>query len=88
LPTALAVILFFAFVGLLRWCGDGQAETCTDPVRTRELYGDAVRWIVAGAVIGSGILALAPWGRVRARLFVGLAVASATIGVGLLYLAL
>lgn len=88
LPTALGVILFCAFVGLLRWCGDGQAETCSDPVRTQELYGDAVRWIVAGAVVGGGILALAPWGRVRARLFVGLGVAAATIGAGLLYLAL
>lgn len=88
LPTALGVILFCAFIGLLRWCGDGQAETCSDPVRTQVLYGDAVRWIVAGALIGGGILALAPWSRVRERLFVGLGVAAAAIGAGLLYLAL
>lgn len=87
-PASLGVILFCAFVGLLRWCGDGQAETCGDPVRTSELYGDAVRWIIAGALGGGIIIALAPWGPVRARLIAGAAVVSAVIGAGLLYLAL
>ena len=86
-PLALAVIAFCSFIGLLRWCDDG-VETCDDSERTRELLRDAIGWIVAGAVISGAIIAIAPWGRIRARLIAGSATAVLVICAGLVYLAL
>jgi len=87
IPLAGLVIGFCAIVGLLFWCGDGEAESCKDPVLTAELYEWAVRWIVTGALIGGGIIAAA-WGRVRWRLLAGGLVAVAVTIAGLIYLAL
>jgi hypothetical protein len=87
-PSALAVIAFCSTVGLLFWCGDGAAESCDDPERTGELLAHAVRWIVAGGVISGAIIAVAPWGRIRARLIAGIATAVLVIGAGLIYLSL
>lgn len=88
IPLAAVVIGSFGIIGLLFWCGDGQAESCKDPVRTAELHQHAVRWIVTGALLGGGIIAAAPWGRGRWRLLAGGLVAVGVIVAGLIYLAL
>jgi hypothetical protein len=87
-PLALVVILFSSTIGLLFWCGDGAAESCDDPERTRKLLAHAISWIVAGAVISGAIIAVAPWGLIRARLIAGIAIAILVVGAGLIYLAL
>jgi hypothetical protein len=87
-PSALVVILFSSTIGLLFWCGDGAAESCDDPESTRMLLTHAIFWIVAGGVIGGAIIAIAPWGRLRARLIAGIGTAVLVIGAGLIYLAL
>jgi hypothetical protein len=87
-PLALIVIAYCSIVvGLLFWCGDGAAESCDDPERTRELFAHALSWIVAGGLIGGAIIAIAPWGRIRVRLIAGIATAVLVIGAGLIYLA-
>ena len=88
IPSALVVIAFCSTVGLLFWCGDGSAESCDDPERTRELLTHAIWWIVAGGLISGAIIAIAPWGRIRARLIAGIATAALVIGAGLVYLSL
>ena len=86
-PLALVVILCSSTIGLLFWCGDGAAESCDNPERTQELLTHAIFWIVAGGVIGGAIVAIAPWGRMGARLIAGIATAVLVIGAGLIYLA-
>ena len=88
IPAALVVIAFCSTVGLLFWCGDGAAESCEDPERTHELLVHAIGWIVAGGVISGAIVAIAPWGRIPARLIVGIATAALVTGAGLVYLSL
>ncbi|HWH97368.1 MAG TPA: hypothetical protein VNS80_03290 [Pseudolysinimonas sp.] len=88
IPLAAVVIGSCAIFGLLFWCGDGEIGSCKDPVETAELYQHAVRWIVTGALLGGGIIAAAPWGRVHWRLLAGGLVAVGVVGAGLIYLAL
>jgi predicted anti-sigma-YlaC factor YlaD len=88
IPAALVVIGFCSTVGLLFWCGDGSAESCDDPERTRGLLTHAIWWIVAGGVMSAAIIAIAPWGRIRARLIAGIVTAVLVIGAGLIYLSL